>query len=191
MLSATRQAGVGVDFGMEAVRTDTTSTDGSCGTCGSSPDADYEPPSLGSTRAISASEAGNIHKTIERTFTVIQDRIEATVEGENEWQALGDMTFYPGVEYEFRLVVEAGAEGELQPDSRQWYVDRWVRERESDPGDAPTFSEPQKKLCLALGETGDTFTNAFEKAGDYNLRCRYTHEEQSFDMDVEVEVSGI
>ncbi|MBS3763838.1 MAG: hypothetical protein KGZ25_11120, partial [Planctomycetes bacterium] len=68
MLSATRQAGVGLDMGVDLLRTDTSSSDGSCGTCGSSPDADYEPPSLGSTQAISASEAGNIHKTIERTF---------------------------------------------------------------------------------------------------------------------------
>ncbi|MFP4028859.1 MAG: hypothetical protein ACLFWL_13805 [Candidatus Brocadiia bacterium] len=188
MISVTRQAGVGLEMAADGVRTDTSSTDGSCGTCGSSPDADYEPPSLGSTRTISASEAGNIHKTIERTFTVIQDRIEATVKGEENWQILSAMTFYPGVEYEFRLVIDGGAEGELQPDSRQWYVDRWVRERESDPGDAPTFSEPQKKLCLVLGETGDTFTHAFEKAGDYNLRCRYRHDEQRFDMDVAVEV---
>ncbi|MFP4029925.1 MAG: hypothetical protein ACLFWL_19280, partial [Candidatus Brocadiia bacterium] len=130
MLSATRQAGVGLDMGVDLLRTDTTSTDGSCGTCGS----------------------------------------------------------LPGIEYEFRLVIDGGAEGELQPDSRQWYVDRWVRERESDPGDAPTFSDPQKKLCLVLGETGDTFTNAFEKPDTYDLRCRYTHDEQRFDMDVEVQV---
>ncbi|MFP4029837.1 MAG: hypothetical protein ACLFWL_18820 [Candidatus Brocadiia bacterium] len=133
MISATRQAGVGLDMGVDLLRTDTTSTDGSCGTCGS----------------------------------------------------------LPGIEYEFRLVIDGGAEGELQPDSRQWYVDRWVRERESDPGDAPTFSEPQKKLCLVLGETGGTFTNAFEKAGGYKLRCRYTHEEQSFNLDVEVEVISV
>ncbi|MBS3764146.1 MAG: hypothetical protein KGZ25_12680, partial [Planctomycetes bacterium] len=82
-------------------------------------------------------------------------------------------------------------EGELQPDSRQWYVDRWVRERESDPGDAPTFSDPTKKLCLVLGETGSSVTHAFEKPDTYDLRSRYTHDEQRFDMDVEVEVGEL
>jgi len=124
------------------------------------------------------------------TFTIVDDWLEARVaETEDEWQATGEIDFYPSVEYEFKLRVDGGLMGDLSADSYQWYVQKKCWRRIAEVGGIPVFVGPSQKLCLVLGEQGQTFTHVFDEPGPFALRCRFAHGKQVFEREVAINVA--